>query len=291
MFSNAFEIARAYTAPAIVNTKTIENKVNSNCGAFIILNNEGWILTVAHLFDMFLKWKSDEPELSKYYQSVKNIEDNLSLNPKIKNKKIAKIPKKPEWITHHSFWWGMDGRQLEKFKIFKELDLVVGKLKIFNPELIKNYPKIKNPSNLKIGTSLCKLGYPFHNIQATFNQQNNSFTFVENVFPLPLFPIDGLYTRNAIGGKTEDGKYDIKFLETSSPGLRGQSGGPIFDVNGTICAIQSKTIHLPLGFSPIIHKNGKNIEENQFLNVGLGIHAETIIQVLNDNGVKFEQSD
>lgn len=38
------------------------------------------------------------------------------------------------------------------------------------------------------------------------------------------------------------------FIETSTPRLRGQSGGPIFDVNGAIWAIQSQTHHLKLGF-------------------------------------------
>lgn len=291
MFAKAFDIARNYTAPVIISTKLIDDQVNCSCGAFVFLNNEGWIITVAHLFDSFLKWKNDEPELVKYFQSIKEIEQNSSLTQKIKSKKIAKINKDHQWITNHSFWWGMNIVQLEEFKIFKEFDFAIGKLKEFNPESIKHFPKIKNPSNMKIGTSLCKLGYPFHDINATFDQQKNMFILAENVLPLPMFPIDGLYTRNAIGGKTKDGKYEIKFLETSTPGLRGQSGGPIFDIHGTIYAIQSRTNHLPLGFSPIIQKNGKDIEENQFINVGMGVHSETIAQVLTDNGIKFEISD
>jgi hypothetical protein len=291
MFAQACEIARYYTAPVIVSTKTIDNKVDCSCGAFVFLNNEGWIITVAHLFESFIKWKADESEIVKYFQSIKEIEQNLSLNQKIKNKKIAKIQKNRNWISNHSFWWGVNEIQLDECKIFGELDLAIGKLKKFNPESIKHYPKIKNPKDLKIGTSLCKLGYPFHNISATFDQQNNRFVLAENVLPLPMFPIDGIFTRNVIGGKTKDGKFDIKFLETSSPGLRGQSGGPIFDVNSNIYAIQSRTINLPLGFSPRIQRNGKEIEENQFINVGLGVHPETIIQVLTDNGIKFEMAD
>lgn len=92
-------------------------------------------------------------------------------------------------------------------------------------------------------------------------------------------------------GKSKDGKYEIKFLETSSPGLRGQSGGPIFDSKGTIWAVQSQTMHLQLGFSPKIQKNGHEVEENQFLNVGLGIHPELIVAFLRDNNIKFDISD
>jgi len=119
------------------------------------------------------------------------------------------------------------------------------------------------------------------------------FKLARGTLPLPLFPIEGIYTRNVITGKSKDGKYQIKFLETSSPGLRGQSGGPIFDVKGTVWAVQSRTASFPLGFSPKIKQKGKGkeVEEHQFLNVGWGVHPELIVVFLKDNGVKFNLSD
>jgi hypothetical protein len=62
-----------------------------------------------------------------------------------------------------------------------------------------------------------------------------------------------------------------------------KSGGPIFDVNGTVWSIESRTTHFPFGFSPKVKKNAKEIEENQFLNVGLGVHPELIVAFLTDN--------
>ncbi|GAI45805.1 unnamed protein product [marine sediment metagenome] len=100
----------------------------------------------------------------------------------------------------------------------------------------------------------------------------------------------GFFTRNVLAGSTPDGKYQIKFIETSTPGLRGQSGGPIFDVYGNIWGIQSRTQHLPLGFSPKIKKAGKETEEHQFINVGWGIHPETLIHFLQDKKVSFNVS-
>ena len=38
---------------------------------------------------------------------------------------------------------------------------------------------------------------------------------------LPHFPIDGISTKNIGAGRSRNGKYEIKFLETSSPGLKG----------------------------------------------------------------------
>ena len=55
--------------------------------------------------------------------------------------------------------------------------------------------------------------------------------------------------------------------------------------------IMSRTTHFPLGFSPKVKKNGKEVEENQFLNVGLGAHPEVIVAFLADNGISFRLSD
>jgi len=144
---------------------------------------------------------------------------------------------------------------------------------------------------MDVGRSLCKLGFPFHDISATYNETTDTFQLAAGTLPLPRFPIEGIYTRNALAGKSADGKYDIKFLETSSPGLRGQSGGPIFDTQGTVWAMQSQTMHLPLGFSPKVNRGSRTTEEHQFLNAGLGVHAEVIVPFLRDNGIDFQVSD
>jgi hypothetical protein len=55
-----------------------------------------------------------------------------------------------------------------------------------------------------------------------------------------------------------------KFVEMSSPGLRGQSGGPRFDVNGMVWGLQSRTQHLALGFSPQVEVNAKTSSSTNF---------------------------
>jgi hypothetical protein len=103
--------------------------------------------------------------------------------------------------------------------------------------------------------------------------------------------MEGLYTRTLSAGKSGDGRYDIKFLETSSPGLRGQSGGPILDVNGTIWGVQSRTDHYAYGSVSRVEKDGREIEEDQCINLGVGIHPEVIVHFLADNGIRFALSD
>ena len=290
MFSNAYDIACHYTSPVVISSKTIGNTVQCGGGAFVFLNREGWIVTVAHIFNTRHKLINDLTFLKNYNQEIKSIEDNQKLNPHTKRKKIASLKKDPNWFVTDSYWWGKDGVSLDDVKIFPEIDLAIGRLNPFNPDLIKNYPKIKNPCDLKPGTSLCKLGFPFHQINATYDEQTKSFQLAKNALPMPVFPIDGILTRFIYAGKTKDGKYDVKFIETSSPGLMGQSGGPIFDVNATIWGIQSHTNSMPLGFTPKVSKNGKEIEENQFINVGCGVHSEVLVNILTDNDIKFELS-
>jgi hypothetical protein len=84
--------------------------------------------------------------------------------------------------------------------------------------------------------------------------------------------------------------FPLKYIETSTPGLRGQSGGPTFDVEATIWAIQSSTMSYPLEFGT--EAKGKQAEhlKNQYLNVGWGIHAETITSFLTANNVAFQKS-
>jgi len=292
MFAKAYSLARNFTHPLIISTRVYNEEVRCTGGAFAVLNEEGWIITAAHLFQSFLAHQQHTGELQAYEKQVKQIEQDQSLTAKQKNKKLGRLKANPLWITNHSFWWGWGGVSVKDVRPLPEGDLVIGRLEPFDKTKVKAYPVIKDPSKgLSPGTSLCKLGYPFHELKASFDEAKNVFTLDPGVVPLPLFPIEGIYTRNAVAGKSKDGKYEIKFLETSSPGLRGQSGGPIFDVNGTVWAIQSKTAHFPLGFSPKVKKKGKEVEENQFLNVGLGVHPELIVAFLADNQVSFRLSD
>lgn len=273
MFTKAYNIVSKFTFPVIISNRFFDKSVNCSCGAFVIVNNKGWIVTVAHIFQSFFIFNKHKKEMVDYNKYKNNQKSN------------------PKWITNHSFWWSADGVQLKEVKVLPKGDLAIGKLEPFNPKVISIFPTFKNPiSNFNPGTSLCKLGYPFYKIKAIFNEKNNAFEIAPNTLPLPRFPIEGIFTRNISAGKSKDGKHTIKFLETSSPGLRGQSGGPIFDIHGRVWGIQSRTIHFPLGFSPKIKKNNQEIEENQFLNVGWGIHPELLISFFSDNKIEFNLS-
>ncbi|MBL7007229.1 MAG: trypsin-like peptidase domain-containing protein [Spirochaetia bacterium] len=291
MFADAYDITKSFTRPVVISTRMYDNKVDCGCGAFLVLNKDGWIVTVAHLLNSYAVYQQNLKEIAELEEKKLRIQNDGSLNLKQKQSKLRKLKPNQKWIKNHSFWWGNDNLKLKDVIIIGEADLAIGRLESFNPESIKNYPILKNPRNLRLGTSLCKLGYPFHNISATYDETLNSFRLQPGAIPIPRFPMEGIYTRNLIIGKSKSGKVDIKFLETSTPGLRGQSGGPIFDKYGNVWAIQSHTRHLPLGFSPKLMRNNKEIEENQFINVGMGVHPETLVNLLVENKIEFSLSD
>ena len=293
MFSKAYELTSGFTKPVINSVRFSDNSIESSLGSFVILNEEGWIITAGHILNSFAGFKNHQKETSKHNATIKDIQNNPTFLEQQKLKKISQLKKsfkKQRRIINHSFWWGADNLKIEKFHVNFEIDLAIGRLTNLPKGFVKDYPKIINPEDIRLGTSLCKLGYPFYNIRTTWNSKTNGFELDPKVFPIPRFPLEGMYTRNANLGTSKDKKYEKKFIETSSPGLRGQSGGPIFDVSGRIWAIQSRTISLPLGFSPKLKKGNKETIEHQFINVGLGVHTEIIVQFLKEFGVNFEMS-
>ncbi len=255
----------------------------------MIINSEGWIVTVAHLWDSHLTCEKHAKELAQYDKQIRSIRQDHKINPQLKRSTTERLETNSEWITNSTFWWGRDGVQLKDTLFFRDADMVIGRLDPFDSKSIKSYPIFKTPETIEAGTSLCKLGYPFHLIEAAFDEKTDSFQLAPNTTPLPRFPLEGIYTRNVKAGRSKEGKYDIEFLETSSPGLQGQSGGPIFDVEGTVWAIQSRTMHFPLGFGPANHGE-QGVKENQYLNVGWGIHPRLLTTLLRDNGIKFKLS-
>lgn len=60
MFADACEKAAEYTRPVIISTRSVDGTVNASCGAFIVLNDEGWIMTAGHLFDSYTIYQGDQ---------------------------------------------------------------------------------------------------------------------------------------------------------------------------------------------------------------------------------------
>lgn len=264
--------------------------------AFVVLNRDGWFITAHHVVRQFQQMTESRRSLLDYEQQVAAIENDPALNRQERRRRLAQLAKVDvtRAVRDWSAWWSFQDVAAVDGDGIPPVDLAVGRLTPFRPEWVTEYPKLKDPSRgIDSGTSLCKLGYPFHVIKPLFDEPTRRFTLPIDRMP-PLFPMEGILTRIVeveLPEGTEAPPYPLKFLETSTPGLRGQSGGPTFDRQGTVWAIQSQTQHLSLGFDPVVPGSKKKEREHQFLNVGWGVHTETICNYLQARGITFEMSD
>lgn len=265
MFADAIELAGAYTQPLVVSTRTADRTVQCSIGTFILLNADGWALTAGHMMD--------------------------ALRTMEVQKQDAESVVAPGRLTHVSHWWGADGVAMTDIRVDLDRDLALARLTGLDTTAVRSFPIFGQPATaLRPGDALCRLGFPLHQASATFDEKTGTFSLAPGVTPIPRFPLDGIYTRDAIRENSATHR-KVRFLETSSPGLRGQSGGPIFDTQARIWAIQSSTIHLPLGFSPeVTASDGSRAVEHQFINLGLGCHVDEVLGFLGDAKVGVSRS-
>lgn len=172
-------------------------------------------------------------------------------------------------------------------------DLAIIQFKDFESINYRGYATfLKDSSLIKPGRYLCRLGYPFPEFtNYHFNKERNDIEWIgKGRANTPSFPIDGIITRRIGEGN------QIVGIEMSTPGLRGQSGGPLFDPNGIVYGLQSATRHLHLGFDQINREvitdgQRKRVSNYPFLNVGQCVHVDIIKQFLREKKVSFRESN
>jgi len=256
---------------------------------FIVVNKEGWIVTAAHVLNDMIACQQHTKELKDYEDQRAAIASDSSLSSSQRKKMNSKLIFNKDWITTQSLWWCQDGVIAEAIHADPVSDVAVIKLANFNTASIPVFPKF-NPPELDPppAGSLCRLGFPFTEVTAAFDETTKSFTLVNFTLP-PMFPNDGIHTRIQLIADPANNR-TVKFIETSTPGLRGQSGGPLFDVSGNIWGVQSRTGFLELGFSPKKKDGNKEIVEHQFLNVGLASHVQHVVALFKTHGVPYESA-
>ena len=275
MFADACEKAMKFTRPVIISTRTFDGRTLSGCATFFMVNRDGWALTAGHVFSSNIKFNEDRKKIEEYNRKRANGDDPGQADP--------------DWITNHSFWWGWDNVRIAEAYVNMEVDLALCKLDGFQPDMVREYPVFKDPEKLRPGTSLCRTGFPFIKDVTEFDENTGGFRIKKGVLPMAFFPNEGIHTRNIFMGRSRDGDFEKLYVETSSPGIKGQSGGPIFDKNGCIAGMQAFTQHFALDFRPsAVNEKGETVEVNQFMNIGVGVHVKTIRAILDSKGVKYE---
>lgn len=291
MFRDACRKARGFTRPIFSVWCHIDGRLVHSAASLVVVNAHGWFVTAAHVFHPLTKAMADESAIREYTQQKSAIEAHPSLDRKHKNKQIAKLPFDKDWITAAQYFW-MNGPiaplAMKVLHASRSHDLAAGQIADFDPSSISEYPVFKrSDDNVEPGASLCRMGFPFAKTDLTLDV-NGSANF--NVAEVTYFPNEAMFTRH-VGLDTADasGEPVPRFIETSTPGLRGQSGGPVFDQLGVVWGIQSHTTHVPLGFDPP-DPNKPSQTIHQFLNVGNAVHPAIIRWFLTKHGVEFEST-
>lgn len=264
MFTEAVKVASFFTYPYVGLRSTVGGRTYTLLGSFVVLNAEGWIITSAHIFE----------EMLAAHRSAAGQEPG------------------DERVAHCSEIWAVPGFQSTKpavkgGRISPVADLALGKLEPFDADTLRSFPVLRdtNAEPLSQGETVCRYGFPFHAVDASF-EESSGFRVAPAAFPVPSFALDGIIAR--FNRRTSRDGASAMFVETSSPGLRGQSGGPLLDATGRLCGIQSQTAHLDLGFdASYAGDDGTRVIERQFLNVGLASHVDEVRQLLDAEGVSY----
>jgi hypothetical protein len=291
MFERACEEGRGYTRPAILLSRVEGGDIGTGVGTFIVVNAEGWILTAAHILEPMLKSKRDAAARLEYARLRQEIEADSTLSPGKKKRRINELVYDRTWISHINLILA-PGRDIEANATVDPItDLALVKLPDISTLAVTHFPVFGNPRKPTTpGASLCRMGFAFHKIEGvTFDTSTGRFA-MPPMPPLAIFPNEGIHTRNQIVVHTPSGRRILN-LETSSPGLKGQSGGPIFDRSGHIWAIQSKTLSLPLGISCKVKDGGREITEHQFMHVGVGPHVSHIREFMDTHNVRYQAAE
>jgi S1-C subfamily serine protease len=269
MFAQAVDLASRFTFPFVGLRRRECGQTYATIGAFVMLNRDGWALTSGHLIDEILAVERE-------------VEEGVTL-----------APEGGSACVEHVEIWATPGFDRSRPRALQAIvrgiaDLAVVKIEPFDAEQVSTYPVLRDVAASPIvqGMSVCRLGYPFHSIQPGWDADRREFALPQGAFPVPSFALDGVVAR--FHRSVAEGGHEATFIATSTPGLRGQSGGPLLDTEGRLCGIQSHTTHLDLGFDGHFSAGEQVMAERQFLNVGAATHVSDVTSVLDEAGIRYD---
>jgi hypothetical protein len=268
------------------------NFIQPSAATLFFVNEFGVAITCKHILDQLIAEHSINSHFANFKAEIKLL--GTKIDGKYK-KKLKALEIKYNYTSHeavaqlkNSLINCTDSSAFEYIS-HPKFDLAILKFKDFKKTHYTSHAKfLKDGAQMKQGKSLCRFGFPF----AEFTNFNHDLLYDEIDFTnsgnksSPSFPIDGIITRHVTDGQ------NIVGVELSTPGLRGQSGGPLFDINGIVCGMQSETFQYHMGFDEnkiqIISKGRKAMTTNHsFLNVGRCIHVDPIKDFLKLNNIKY----
>lgn len=294
MFTKAIETVAGFTRPihSIIRNYNNPNIIPGSATIFFI-NMEGYALTCKHVAEMIIageninnKYRAFVAEKNNILKNDEQAEQLLLLEKKYQYTENITAELKTNFVDCVDKLVGFS------VTMHPQLDLAVIKFNGFTNLKYQHCATfMKDDAQLKQGKFLCRLGFPFPEFtNFRYNQDKEEIEWTSSGNNLsPRFPIEGMITR-FLG----DGHHGIYGIEMSTPGLRGQSGGPLFDENGRICGMQYSTKHLHLGFDLeekeiSINNKIKKVSDYPFIHLGQCIHVAAIKAFLREHNISFHE--
>lgn len=292
MFVSAIERAIEFTRPIHSIVRYLEStEVHPGAASLFFVNAEGWALTCRHVAEQLV----GADQLAQRYQAFKAERD--ALGSKRRRQAERELERKYGFSAtqpveiRNMFVNCIEGPLNVELKLHPALDAALLKFAGFTKLGCTVFPVFaKSGADLKQGKFLCRLGFPFPEFSNfAYDAASDSIGWVQQGREdTPRFPIEGMVTRHLLGPGGA-----VAGFELSTPGLRGQSGGPVFDTEGRVWGMQARTAHLDLAFDVDMEvvRDGtkKRVKDSAFLHVGHCIHLDVLKAFMREHGVTFAE--
>lgn len=278
MFVQAIQTNAQFTKQfRTIQRRFASTEVVKSAASMMVVNADGWLLTCKHVASSILL-------AHKVNQQYTNFRQHLATHHDEQKAKVAFNFQDDTVIQmKHQFFDVFQGQPTNfKMHLHPTLDLALIHVQGDVGMQTRVYPTFSR-TLVDSGMMLCKLGYPFVEYTCvTYDALKDDIFFIqEGILHTPYFPLEGMVTRRV----AQDNK--IVGFEMSTPGLKGQSGGPIFDTDGLVWGIQSMTRHLDLEFTTIKKTAKGTHEAHAYYHVGVGTSSVEIISFLEEHHVSF----
>ena len=280
MFKNATKIQYDYLSwIKFIVRKYDSTEIEKGGATFFFVNEEGWAVTCKHVIDNII----GADQLNQNYEVFKTA---LAKEPKKKYQLEKQFKMNKNNPCQAAYQINVNLKQNSQIQFFAHPteDVALIHFDVLEPTNYCYFVDIMN--EIDQGTSLARIGFPFVEFNNyTFDNSRKTLNFTTNNEPMVTFVNDAVVSQN--NGYYNNGVFSRTHLILSSPGIKGQSGGPVYDNQGRVAGIQSATATKELDFIGKTKVKNKLVETPQFLNIGICVSAEVIKELLIQHNVKY----